>query len=275
MNARQFDMDGALCMWRPVEVPAARAEEAFASVGMGDLAPKARTEYEALREAVALLKAKDQKLERHKSHAKNGLEVLQVGREDEENSYDRRMGARVHENEWGRKLVRFDCEVSDYDRGRVDERFDQASANVSTRSLTMAIVEAIQKMDGEREIEGVWFVPNEHLDTLYQFADALERIGVGLVPFQVRLDERAARHIGDSLTERMTKEAERLQEEIAGLKTPEAIESRQLEIAELRGRVNRYKDLLGDSLAKAEEVLTMADTVAMIASMSAMQGVVC
>jgi hypothetical protein len=275
MNVRQFDGDGFLVWRKTRNVNAAKVKEAFARIGKESLAPKAQTEYEALRDAVSIIKAKDQKIERHRAHEKNGCEILQIERDTEQNAYARRLGARVHENEWGRKTVKLDCEISEHDQGRLDECFAQGVLEVSSTALTKAIVEVIQGMDGERETDGLWFIPPSYGDDLMDFVEAIEQLGVPIVPAQTRINQRLAEHVGKELTERMQKEAERLQEEIAGLKTPEAIEARKLDIAELQGRVQRYKDLLGTNLAKAEEVLTMAQTVAMIASMSAMPGVVC
>jgi hypothetical protein len=234
MNVHQFDGDGFLVWWKTRNVNAAKVKEAFARIGKESLAPKAQTEYEALRDAVSIIKA----------------------------------------NEWGHKTVKLDCEISEHDQGRLDECFAQGVLEVSSTALTKAIVEVIQGMDGERETDGLWFIPPSYGDDLMDFVEAIEQLGVPIVPAQTRINQRLAEHVGKELTERMQKEAERLQEEIAGLKTPEAIEARKLDIAELQGRVQRYKDLLGTNLAKAEEVLTMAQTVAMIASMSAMQGVV-
>jgi hypothetical protein len=278
MNVSQFSADGALVSWDPSDCGADAVREAFSAAGFEKFAPKGRTEYEALKEAVGILKAKDQRVERHKSHEKNGCEILQVSRDASVNEYARRMGARVHVNDWDRKTVKLDSEITQYDQGRVDERFEQALCEVPSRELSNSLVAVVQSLDGERQREkgALWFIPSAHLDEWYALADGLSRAGnVNLMAFQVKLDERAARHIGESLTARMTKEAERLNEEIAGLKTPEAIDNRKLEIVSLMGRVERYKALLGMNLEAAEKALNLAQTAAMIAAMSAMQGVTC
>ena len=273
MNVSQFSADGVLASWDPADCPADAVREAFSAAGFEKFAPKGRTEYEALKEAVGILKAKDQRVERHKSHEKNGCEILQVSRDASVNEYERRMGAKVQDGE-----VLLDATISYLDGVKVQERYSEALKEVPSRELSNSLVAVVQSLDGERQREkgALWFIPSAHLDEWYALADGLSRAGnVNLMAFQVKLDERAARHIGESLTARMTKEAERLNEEIAGLKTPEAIDNRKLEIVSLMGRVERYKALLGMNLEAAEKALNLAQTAAMIAAMSAMQGVTC
>ena len=135
MNVSQFSADGALVSWDPSDCGADAVREAFSAAGFEKFAPKGRTEYEALKEAVGILKAKDQRVERHKSHEKNGCEILQVSRDASVNEYERRMGARVHVNDWDRKTVKLDSKITQYDQGRVDERFEQALCTTNPRFL--------------------------------------------------------------------------------------------------------------------------------------------
>ena len=71
MNAYQIQAEAALVSWDPSDAPADAVRAAFTAAGFPELCPKARTEYEALKEAMSTLKTKDQKLERHKAHEKN------------------------------------------------------------------------------------------------------------------------------------------------------------------------------------------------------------
>jgi len=58
MNAFQIQAEAALVSWDPSDAKADAVRAAFAAAGFEDVCPKGRTEYEALKEAMATLKAK-------------------------------------------------------------------------------------------------------------------------------------------------------------------------------------------------------------------------
>ena len=53
MSTVQFDVSGAMVCWDPADCLQHAARDAFLAAGFGDLAPKPRTDYEALKEALA------------------------------------------------------------------------------------------------------------------------------------------------------------------------------------------------------------------------------
>jgi hypothetical protein len=266
--AQRFDADGVLVTSEPTSAPFDAVSRAFAQAGFEDLAPKARTEYESLKEAVSILKRKDQKIERHKSHEKNGCELMQVSRDADENGYERQVGAKVTD---GR--VVFDRWHYDSDE-RVQDRYNTALTEVPSRELSNALVSVFQKLNGKRMRQkgALWFIPAVHADELYALVDALEPIGVDVAPFQINLDERACRYIAKTLTAQMTKAAEKLTEDVASLKTPEAIERKKTEAIVLQAELAQYVGILGKNMEEAQKALELAQTAAMIAAMQAMAG---
>ena len=83
MSTVQFDVSGAMVCWDPADCLQHAARDAFLAAGFGDLAPKPRTDYEALKEALGELKGKDELVQRHRAHERHGCELVSVLRGEE------------------------------------------------------------------------------------------------------------------------------------------------------------------------------------------------
>ena len=274
MNAYQIQAEAALVSWDPSDAPADAVRAAFTAAGFPELCPKARTEYESLKEAMSTLKAKDQKLERHKAHEKNGLEVLQVDRDTEVNEYARRRGARVVDGQ----VVCDPCLDWEEERS-VQRRFEEALGEVPSRELSNALVSVVLgKLNGQRlrDRGALYFVPNESIAKWYLLSDTLQvagNVSVKLFAAEIAMNERAAEWITNSLTKQILADCEKIQQEVANLSAVEAIELRKTRAVELELKVARYKNILGHGLEDLEKATQDAQTAAMIAAMKAMEGV--
>ncbi len=272
MNAFQIQAEAALVSWDPSDANADAVRAAFTAAGFEDVCPKGRTEYEALKEAMATLKAKDQKIERHKSHEKNGCEIMQVERDTEVNEYARRRGARVVDGE-----VVCDPPLDWDDRRAVQARYEGALAEVPSRELSNALVSVVlSKLNGQRlrERGALYFIPNESIPRWYLLSDALQVAGnVNLFAAEIAMNERAAEWITASLTRQILADCAQIQEEVASLRTPDAIELRKTRAMEMELKVARYRNILGKGLEDLEKATQDAQTAALIAAMKSMQAV--
>jgi hypothetical protein len=272
MNAFQIQAEAALVSWDPSDCALDAVRAAFTAAGYPDLCPKARTEYEALRDAMSTLKAKDRKIERHKGHEKHGCEIMQVDRDTEANEYERRRGARVVDG-----LVVCDPPLDYFEQEPVQKRFGEALKEVPARELSNALVSVVLgKLNGQRlrDRGALYFIPNESIAKWYLLSDALAVAGnVNLFAAEIAMNERAAEWITNSLTKQILADCEKIQQEVASLSAPDAIELRKTRAFEMELKVSRYKNILGTGLQDLEKATRDAQTAAMMAAMKAMEGV--
>lgn len=269
MSTIQLDGHGAFVSWNPSDCKLEAARRAFGVAGFHDVKLAPRTEYEALREAMSVLKSKDQKLERHTSHERNGLEILQVERDSEVNGYSRKIGARVENG-----LVVTDIPLAYNEAPVVQARYEEAKQEVPSRCLSNVLVDLVLKtLSGQRMRErgGLYFIPYEALPRWYMLADALKLCaGSELFAAEITVNERSAEWIADSLTKQVMEDCEKLEQEISELETPEAIELRKTRAVELEAKVARYKGILGRNLSELEKATQAVQTAAMAAAWKAM-----
>jgi hypothetical protein len=272
MNAFQIQVEAALVSWDPSDCDLDAVRAAFTAAGFEDLCPKGRTEYEALKEAMATLKAKDQKIERHKAHEKNGCEIMQVERDTEVNEYARRRGARVVDGQ-----IVCDPPLEFAEQYTVQQQYEKSLAEVPSRELSNALVAVVlNKLNGQRlrERGALYFIPQESIPKWYLLSDLLDvGAGVKLFAAETNINERTAEWVTASLTKQILAECAKIQEEVASLSTPDAIELRKTRAMEMELKVARYKNILGKGLEDLERATQDAQTAALIAAMKSMQAV--
>jgi hypothetical protein len=269
MSSVEFPIYGALVSWNPGDSLYDRVVAAMALAGFAELAPKPKTDYEALKEALGEIKGKDQIVQRHRAHEKHGCELVDVTRGEEENQYERKFGARVVNGQ-----IQIDQSWR-VDREAVQRRYEEAKATVSGREMSIALVDVIKSLSGVRlrEKGSLYWLPEESLSRWCALADELEAAGkTEILILRTELNPRAVKHIADSLSRDVLKACEEICEEVSTMGDAEAIERRKTRAMELRGLVNKYADILGQGLDGLKRAIQLAETAAMMASMQALAG---
>jgi len=266
MSTVQFDVSGAMVCWDPADCLQHAARDAFLAAGFGDLAPKPRTDYEALKEALGELKGKDELVQRHRAHERHGCELVSVLRGEEENQYLRQFGVKI----------RAGCVVVDdttcINADKLQTLYEEAKAKVSARAISVCLVEVVRSLTGVRirENGALYWIPEESVHRLGLLADALASAGgANLMLLRTALDERAARHVTEGLTREVMKQCEAICEEVATLGTEEAIERRKTQAFRMRCLVERYSTILNDGLEGLKKAIGLAETAAVMAAMQA------
>jgi len=266
MSTVHVDVSGAMVCWYPADCLQQAARNAFLAAGFGELAPKPRTDYEALREALGELKGKDELVQRHRAHEKHGCELVSVQRGEDENVYNRQFGVKVRA---GYVIV---DDASCINADNLQRLYEDAKTKVSAWAISVCLLEVVRSLTGVRirENGALYWVPEESVPRLEVLADALATAGAAnLMVLRTALDERAARHVTEGLTREVMKQCEAICEEVATLGTQEAIERRKMKAFEMRCLVERYSTILKDGLEGLKRAIGLAETAAVMAAMQA------
>jgi hypothetical protein len=248
----QVDSVGIIVTWTGSgEADLVAVSDAFAKVGMGELAPKARSLREALK---AALVAQYSKKNRRVAPTPRGYEVVEeVANEDGlTNSHRHVMSAWVEKHAAsGGEVIRCDDAALFAD---LSEAVEACKKRVEGAVVAESLVDVAQKkLHGMklRDGGGVYWLPKSNVGTWFTLTDALESIRGGITtrPFTVSGDDRTIKSVVESGISKVEAAVNEVYEKIAaGQVGPRALKTAAETVAALAEQVTTWEETLGASL---------------------------
>ncbi len=266
MIEKEFDVSGAITFWslQPTSFDAVR--RALDAAGFGCCMPNPRTDRSALDNGIdAVYGTKDKIKVSRKRPKTNGIEVVNIERDECRNGYVLNFGAKVVDG-------RVHVDTGYADEYRLTEEYLKSKAVLTTAAVGQALTEVIARMDGMKGFDrsGVYYVPEHWLEQWKEVGDAIEACQKGNRVTTVRtvMDAGTARAIRDALTKEVQEKAGQLLDDVSkGTLNDGQLHARAEQAQGLVDRVSLYGAILSEGLEGLKNVAALAQGAAAAAVM--------
>jgi hypothetical protein len=277
MNEQTGKISGAITYWVLEPTPYDAARAVFEDMGYGKCMPNPRTDHSALTNSIKeVYGTKNRVIVSRKKSKQNGVELVDIGRETDHNSYQTHFGAKVVGGYNGTPgQVRTDYGYANDDL--LTEQFLKSKAMLTASALSNALAAVLAIMDQAKGVgkAGIFYVPEDSLDAWKALAKRIEGCSSGnrITTWRAVMDEEAVDTINAALTKEVLAKSNQLLEDIhRGTLKDEQLESRREQAEALMSKVDRYADILGLSQAGLKEVVGLVQSAAAAAIMQDFAG---
>ena len=266
MLEKEYDISGAIVFWSLQPTPYQALLEVLEAKGYGDCMPNVRTDQSALENSIkAVYGTKDKAVVSRKQPKRNGVELVNIERDAQRNSYVTNFGAKVVAGK-----VETDYGYADDDR--LTEEFLKCKAVLTSAAISQALTAVLAKMDGMRGFDkaGIHYIPEHWLKPWKQLAELAEgcQDGNKITTVRAAMDEGTARAIRDALTKEVQEEAAQLLDDVSkGTLNDTQLQARSQRSQALVQRVELYSTILNEGLEGLKNVAMLANGAAMAAVM--------
>lgn len=276
MQKHEVSVCGALVYWNLGESSRDEVGSILARLGWDHFTPPVRSDQSALRNALAeQFKGPDKLVQSRRRPGVNGVELVDVERGEDENHYQAKFGAKV---ENGEVLFNGRCELNADQRWSVQALFAHYKMTLTGAAVGKSLVGILASLGGVamRPSGGVYWIPTESIKAWQELAEAIEECGRANQIYVVHtiMDEGTVRAVRDALVTEITGAAAGISEAIQEGKLGErALETKKREACDLRKRVHRFAEFLGEWQENLETIVDSAEQAALFAAMQAVPGV--
>lgn len=255
---------GAMTYWTlGQQTDPVRLANGLTALGLPKYNPAPRSWLMSLKAALAQMFDRPEELVRPLKHKeRNGYIVVVEEKGDYNNSYSRKVGASADPNT-GEAFVN----VGDCDQAELQRLTNHFRRVLPAASVSAMLTDMIrQELDGItlKDNGGLYFIPEEHVGKWMDLCHVVENAAVqpttndmSVVPLE--MNEMTMRDIKRQITAEMERDAGALEEELRtnNLGT-DALVNRVHRAADLQHRIERYEQILGETLAVCREKLAIA-----------------
>jgi hypothetical protein len=218
-----------------------------------------------LRDITAVCGTKNKAVMSRKRPKRNGVELVEIQRNEHRNDYVTSFGAKVVEG-------RVKTDYGYADEYKLTEEYLASKALLTTTAVGMALAAAVAKYDGMKGFAkpGVFYVPEHQLREWQYLCSLIEAAQEGNETTAIRaaMDEGTARAIRDNLSKEVQEQAAKLLDDVSkGTLNDAQLHVRAEQAAALVDRVNLYSSILGEALEGLKNVALVAQSAAGAAAM--------
>jgi len=266
MLEQQYDISGAIVFWSLQPTPYQAVKDIFDRLGLSGCVPNPRTDQSALEHSIkAVCGTKNKAVMSRKRPKRNGVELVEIQRNEHRNDYITSFGAKVVEG-------RVKTDYGYADEYRLTEEYLRSKALLTCTAVGMALAAAVAKYDGMKGFAkpGVFYVPEHHLQDWQHLCSLIEGAQEGNQTTAIRaaMDEGTARAIRDNLSKEVQEQAAKLLDDVSkGTLNDTQLHVRAEQAAALVDRVNLYSSILGEALEGLKNVALVAQSAAGAAAM--------
>ena len=271
MQDVKMKLGGAVTYWQAGPTYRADVERALAVNDVSlDMIPEPPSPHSLLRAALSQLckgtvkdKGTELAVQGHKVPKHDGYEVVQINRDHCENQYHTLYSAKIiRDTEMIESIG-----MSEVQLATLTSLYQWRKSIVSAGDVTQTLVNIMHKLEGVplRAGGGVFWVPDDNVPLLRAVADSmaactgLENQSILVYSLRTVIDEHAVRAVKDALTKEINRDAGSIIEDLQGSFKEATAASRLQRAKTLRGRVEAYELILGETLTSLRSVLALAD----------------
>lgn len=271
MTPNHLRLGGAVVYWTLSEFTFRdRLADGLGDAGFGDLAPDARPATAALKAALEQTLGGSGVLIRP-LQSRDGFAVIEEQRGQTENVYTQTLSARVQGDG---ALARLTFSTTDERTHAVHQAFDLHQGLIAAHQVSECLVGIVERLGGRRlrPSGGFYWLPEDKLGLWQEVAAAVEKAAFGrphaCYVLRVAMDADAVRAVRDAIVAEVTAEANRIRTEVlSGELKERALESRRLEVVDLRDKVALYEQLLETGLISLREAIDATEEAAAAAAL--------
>lgn len=259
---------GVMTYWAAGDTERAKLIPTMNDLGLADYVPEQRSDSDALKAAIrdyckenSSGEKRDKLVQGLKKPKRNGFQVLEVERREDDNDYNKSFGAKVED---GRVIVTRGC-ADDYTLQKTFERLKGISTGSSVSAMLAEI--ATRRFGATMLGPRLWWIPDEHVQEWRNIADRVSDIAMdgdtAVTSLTYLMDDNGVEAIKDAIIDEVFEIAEKLKKEIADNDLGRtALTSRQIVAASLHARVSKYEAILGEALTALHQVVQTAEEAA-------------
>lgn len=265
---RKLKVGGGVVFWRLAAFTSQpKLKELLEEIGFGSLSPDRRQMTACLRDAMESSVATTRALIRPLAK-KDGFALIEEKRGEQENDYHHLLTAKFENLDADEPYLRITPSyLSEADKIRA--AFTEQRDLLKPAQVGGMLARVAQFLGGTalREMGGVYWLPDEKLDSWKRVADAAESAAkdgkTSCYLLRHVMDADAVRAVRDAIVMEIGGESERLHAEImAGTLGGRALESRRHAAEDLRHKISRYESLLDTGLGEMREKLAKVEEAA-------------
>ncbi len=277
---------GAVVYWTCGPTDREKLKENLDSLCLQGVVPAERTDAAALKMAVTeyqagTLKGKSRKkskdcdtiVQPHKDRKKNGFEVVDVERGEDQNFYTPDFSVRVDRDGERVKIV---VSRGYADNSNLQRLFEQHKAQLGGSAVGKCLSDVVERLAGValRPSGGVYWIPDASTELWTEVALAVEgaaseKGGSSVYMMRTVIDACTVRAVKDAIVGEVTTAASLLAEEISGGLGEEALETRQRVAKRLHEKVRQYEEIIGEAMQGLHAVIETVEQSAMILALQA------
>lgn len=276
MHLTHVQPNGAMTFWTAGVTHRESLYVQIDALGLAQFMPPVRSDADCLKSAMrdyCALEAEearkdskdklpDKLVQSLKRPKKNGFQVLDIERREDDNDYCKSYGCRVDDK--GQVSVT---------RGYADQRSLQKFYGEHKRLLTGGAVSAAlaniakDHLGGTMLKSGLYWIPEDNRrnwsDVSKAFAAAAVDGDTAVTELRYLMDEAGVNAIKDAIIDEVVAASAKLQDEVAtGDLGTGALTTRQFAAAALHARVSKYEAILGEALTALHETVRVAEEAA-------------
>ena len=268
MLEQQYDISGAIVFWSLQPTPYQKVKGIFDLLGLSGCVPNPRTDQSALEHSIkAVCGTKNKAVMSRKRPKRNGVELVEIQRNELRNDYITSFGAKVVEG-------RVKTDYGYADEYRLTEEYLRSKALLTCTAVGQAMAAAVAKYDGMKGFAkpGVFYIPEYHLQDWQHLCSLIEAAQEGNETTAIRaaMDEGTARAIRDNLSKEVQEQAAKLLDDVSkGTLNAAQLRVREDQAVALVERVDLYANILGEALEGLRNVAAVAKNAAFSAELQA------
>mgnify|MGYP001559326383 CR=1 FL=1 len=273
MNLSHVQPDGAMTFWTAGITVRDALFVQLDALGLAQFMPPVRSDADCLKSAMRdycnLAKEENSKdympdrlVQSLKKPKKNGFQVLDIERREDDNEYCKNFGCKVDAD--GTVVVT---------RGYADDyaiqQFYQRHKRLVTGGAVSSTLASIAKdhLGGAMLKSGLYWIPEDNRHNWSEASKAFSTAAVDgdtdVTELRYLMDEAGVNAIKDAIIDEVVVASAKLQDEIAaGSLGKGALTTRQFAAAALHARVSKYEAILGEALTALHESVRVAEEAA-------------